>query len=137
MTRTAVRVTRSAVRRAGARARAKLLSCALLFCALVCLWSPAKAPCEALVKGVSAGEVVPLVEVVGSVSRAEVKFERVKVTVVVMMTVHCHRRGRQHKRKCNRSNQSEFCHGRSPFTADIGAFFAIPIKLRFRNFKWA
>jgi hypothetical protein len=93
--------------------------------------------CEELVKGVSAGEVVPVVEVVGSVSRAEVKFERVKVTVVVMMTVHCHRRGRQHKRKCNRSNQSEFCHDRSPFTADIGAFFVIPIKLRFRNFKWA
>ena len=58
---------------------------------------PPRLPYGELVKGVSAGEVVPVVEVVGSVSRAEVKFERVKVTVVVMMTVHCHRRGRQHK----------------------------------------
>src|SRR5882724_5559805 len=98
---------------------------------------PPRLLCDALVKGVSAGEVVPVVEVVGSVSRAEVKFERVKVTVVAMMTVHCHRGGRQHKRKCSRSNQSEFRHDRSPFMADIGVFFAIPIKLRFRNFKWA
>ena len=88
------------------------------------LWSPAKAPCDELVKGVSAGEVV-----VGSVS--------VKIMVVVMMTVHCHRGGRQHERKCSRSNQPEFRHDRSPFTADIGAFFAIPNKMRFRNIKRA
>jgi hypothetical protein len=65
------------------------------------------------VKGVSAGEVA-----VGSVS--------VKVMVVVMMTVYCHRGGRQHKQKCSRSDQPEFRHDRSPFTADMGVFFAIP-----------
>jgi hypothetical protein len=57
--------------------------------------------------------------------------------VVVMMTVHCHRGGRQQKRKCSRSNQPEFRHDRSPFTADIGAFFSIPNKMRFRNIKRA
>src|ERR1700693_1736513 len=90
---------------------------------------PPRLPGDELVKGVSAGEVVPVVEVIGSVSRAEVKFERVKVIVVVMMTVHCHRGGRQHKRKCSRSNQYEFRPDRSPFTADVGAFFAIPNKM--------
>ena len=52
--------------------------------------------CDASVKGVSAGEVVPAVEGVGSVSRAVVIFERMKVIVMVMM-VHCHRGGRQHE----------------------------------------
>jgi hypothetical protein len=85
-----------------------------------------------LAKGVSAAEVVATVEVVAAVTRAEVKFERVKV-IVVMMTVHCHRGGRQHKQECGRSNQSEFRHGRSPFMADIGASFAITNKMRFRN----
>jgi hypothetical protein len=77
---------------------------------------------DELVEGVSSGEVV-----VGSVS--------MKVMVVVMMAVHCHHGGRQHKQKCSRSNQPEFRHDRSPFTADVGAFFAISSRMRFRKYQ--
>jgi hypothetical protein len=61
----------------------------------------------------------------------------VKVMVVVMMTVHCHRGARQHKRKCSRSDQPEFRHDRSPFMADVKAPFTTPTKMRVRNIKRA
>src|SRR6202043_4274911 len=83
---------------------------------------------ESSVKGVSAvevetvvpgGEIVPGVEGVGSIRRAVTKFWRpfVNVTVVVVMTVlHCHRRSREHNRKCGCSNQSVVHNENSPFT---------------------